>query len=92
MPYYITGTLTFSNSSGRNSARTSAEAVPLGSVTPWSDGTYPAGISTSGNAVMTFSFVAPDETEARRYARAVFDAFAPNVRNAGHLSTVKGDD
>jgi hypothetical protein len=92
MAYYITGTLTFSNTNGRNTALAAVQAVDLGSTTTWSGGTYPAGINTSGSTGLTFSFVAPDEVEARRYGREIFDAFSPSVRNAGHLSVVRGDD
>jgi hypothetical protein len=91
MPYYITGTLTFSSSTNRNNARTAVNAVNLGSAQPWTDGPYAAGITNVGTTQMTVCLVIDTEDGARTVTRALFNAYRTYVRNAGHLGVVKVD-
>jgi hypothetical protein len=91
VPYYITGTLTFSSQANRNSARTAVDAVSLGGAQPWAGGPYAAGIANVGTTQMTISLVIDaDDAAARVVARALLNAYSAFARNAGHLAIVRG--
>lgn len=90
MAYYITGTLTFSSQTNRNNARTAVDAVSLGGAQSWAGGPYAAGITNVGTTQFTISLVlGDDDNEARTLSRALFTAYSPYARNAGHLACVK---
>lgn len=91
MPFYVTGTLTFSNQTGRNTARTAMELVVLGKQV-WSGGRYAGGITNVGTTGITVSYTAQAEAEATSLQAALLNAVVSQTRTAGHLGLSRVDD
>lgn len=88
MPYYVTGSATYSSQTNRNNAQAAINAV-LAGTTGWAGGKYPAGVATNGTTGLTISVMVNSDAQVDAIREAIRSARAPYPVTAGHFSVVR---
>jgi hypothetical protein len=88
--YIYAGTITYSNTSNRNTALSAIETELANWPTITGIATaYPAGVNTSGSTVLTISLLVPDEATVDGFRNAMVSKWSAGVRSASVLAISK---